>query len=155
MLLENLADPSHLPFSHPGRAGLNREKALAMPFTPIPVPEPGTGDGDGGAATASTPSSGAEAGAPEGGRPPCVFPHAQPVGLFRYPTVSGEGSLALVAVNAPCSVSYYSRLSTITLSAEVSRPLVYLACYHAKGWSKEHSCYNLDSTLIRRVADLG
>ncbi|KIZ05011.1 hypothetical protein MNEG_2947 [Monoraphidium neglectum] len=104
VLLENLADPSHLPFSHNGLAGLRREKAVPMPFTSISLPN----DGDG----AGTGAAGGEE------RPPNVFNHGRPVGLFRYPTVSGEGSLALVAVNAPCSVSYFSRLSSITISSE-------------------------------------
>jgi hypothetical protein len=76
-----------------------------MPFTSISLPN----DGDG----AGTGAAGGEE------RPPNVFNHGRPVGLFRYPTVSGEGSLALVAVNAPCSVSYFSRLSSITISSEV------------------------------------
>ncbi|KAI8475816.1 MAG: hypothetical protein J3K34DRAFT_516994 [Monoraphidium minutum] len=109
VLLENLADPSHLPFSHHGLAGLRRDKALPMPFTPLAIPDPGGPAG--GPLASEFPAS--------GGRPPCVLPHAQPVALFRYPTVSGESALALVAVSAPCSVSYYSRLSAITLSAEL------------------------------------
>lgn len=38
ILMENLCDPAHLPFSHHGQGMLDRSQASAMPMTPIEAP---------------------------------------------------------------------------------------------------------------------
>jgi hypothetical protein len=111
VLLENLSDPSHLPFAHHAPNGLRRDKAAPLPFTPVRAAAPGE-------------AARGELGF-DGSRPPNVLRHAPPVALFRYPSISGSGALALVAVSAPCSVSYYSRNRAAEISTEVGAPDFY------------------------------
>lgn len=68
MLIENLADPSHLPFSHHKLTpAMLRHKASAMPFTQLEVPAG---------------SSAEEAAA----RPSFAFQHQAPLAAFSFPS---------------------------------------------------------------------
>ncbi|KAF6253987.1 hypothetical protein COO60DRAFT_1703552 [Scenedesmus sp. NREL 46B-D3] len=93
VLVENLSDPSHLPFSHHRLfPGLSRAAGGPMPFSPVAIPA-----GDSPEAAAA--------------RPKYAMPHQPPLAAFEYP--AGFTAGGVVAYTPPCAVVYEAKGSPV------------------------------------------
>lgn len=102
VLIENVTDPAHLPHSHHRLTPmLTRDQAGPMPFIPA-LQQQQQHEGASSAAPASESGTG----------PKYSFPHAPPVGAFRFPSALSKSGI--VAFDPPCCVIYEYELPSKT-----------------------------------------